>query len=86
MVRESRYLMSYDEMLKRDAEILKLVGDEEKRCEYCDKYDDKNHICKVSNSTATPYRLCDYQEHSQRVRNIAHSVDVKYQKLNEKSE
>lgn len=85
----SRYLMPYDEMLKRDTEILKLVGNEEERCECCDKYDDKNHICKVSNSTATPYHLCDFQEHSQRVRNIVRLVDVKYQKLinqNEKSE
>ncbi len=80
----SRYLMPYDEMLKRDAEILKLVGDGEKRCECCNKYDDENHICKVSNSTATPYRLCDFIEHSQRVRNIVCSVDAKYQKTIEK--
>lgn len=82
IVRESsRYLMPYDEMLKRDIEILKLVGDGEERCECCDNYDDKNHICKESNSTATPYHLCDFQYHSQRVRNIVCSVDAKYQKL-----
>ncbi len=73
--------MPYDEMLKRDIEILKLVGGGEKRCEYCDIYDNKNHICKESNSAATPYHLCDFQYHSQRVRNIVCSVDAKYQKL-----
>lgn len=80
----SRYLMPYDEMLKRDAEILKLVGDGEKRCEYCDRYDDKNHICKASNSAATPYHLCDFRDHSQRVCSIVCLVDAKYQKTIEK--